>query len=545
MYLQKPWLKFYDSCVRHTLDYPDKPLSSLLTEVARKSPQQTAYIFYDKQSTYSELECQTNRFASALHGLGIKKGDRVAVMLPNCPQFVLSYYAIVKLGAIVVNTNPTYTERELLYQLNDAGVETLITFEDAVARIAAVKDKLSLRHVILTSILGNKPKLPDFACLCMDELIEGATGEAPPVEVNALEDVAVLQYTGGTTGVSKAVMLTHSNLVSNSIQMRERFAVLGIGMERVLTVLPLFHVYGMTCCMNMALISGGAMIMLPRFEAKEVLEMIRIHRPTYFPGVPTMYNALLNHPETQQYDLTVIPFYSSGAAPMPLELIEALNARLAGSKSVYAEGYGLSEASPVTHSNPVHNIRIGSIGLPYPDTECRIVDIETGKTDMPVGERGELVIKGPQVMKGYWNRPQETENSLRDGWLYTGDIATMDEDGYFYIVGRKKEMIIAGGFNIYPREVEEVLYELPQVQEAVVAGVPDKYRGESVKAYVVLKEGERLTEDEVITYCKGCLTSYKVPRSVEFRSELPKTNVGKLLRRVLIEEEKQRLSAAD
>ncbi|MBS3948811.1 MAG: long-chain fatty acid--CoA ligase [Dethiobacter sp.] len=537
MYAEKPWLRFYDPTVRHSLDYPVKPLSQLLAEAAQKAPQQAAYSYGGKESTYAELEQLTNRLASSLHLLGVKKGSRVAVMLPNCPQFVISYYAIVRVGAIVVNVNPLYTERELLFQLRDAGAETIITFVEAIPRVSSVREQSPLRNVIVTSLLSPKTDVPE-GCLCFNGLSNAASAEVPDADIKAREDVAVLQYTGGTTGVSKGAMLTHYNLVSNAIQLHEWCA--GLKFEKILTVLPLFHVYGMTCCMNLALITGSTMVLLPRFEPKEVLEVIRTCRPTFFPGVPTMYTALFNHPEAEQYDLTVVEFYNSGAAPMPLELMGTIQRRLAG-KSVYSEGYGLSEASPVTHSNPIHRIKSGSVGVPYPDTECRVVDMETGEEDLPPGQAGELVISGPQVMKGYWNMPVETNKALRNGWLYTGDIAMMDEEGYFYIVDRKKDMIIASGYNVYPREVEETIYELPQVQEAVVVGVPDKYRGETVKAYIVLKAGQGLTAEEIIRFCQEQLAAYKVPKIVEFREELPKSAVGKLLRRLLVEEDKKRL----
>jgi len=537
VYAEKPWLRFYDPTVRHSLDYPVKPLSQLLAEAAQKAPQQAAYSYGGKESTYAELEQLTNRLASSLHLLGVKKGSRVAVMLPNCPQFVISYYAIVRVGAIVVNVNPLYTERELLFQLRDAGAETIITFVEAIPRVSSVREQSPLRNVIVTSLLSPKTDVPE-GCLCFNGLSNAASAEVPDADIKAREDVAVLQYTGGTTGVSKGAMLTHYNLVSNAIQLHEWCA--GLKFEKILTVLPLFHVYGMTCCMNLALITGSTMVLLPRFEPKEVLEVIRTCRPTFFPGVPTMYTALFNHPEAEQYDLTVVEFYNSGAAPMPLELMGTIQRRLAG-KSVYSEGYGLSEASPVTHSNPIHRIKSGSVGVPYPDTECRVVDMETGEEDLPPGQAGELVISGPQVMKGYWNMPVETNKALRNGWLYTGDIAMMDEEGYFYIVDRKKDMIIASGYNVYPREVEETIYELPQVQEAVVVGVPDKYRGETVKAYIVLKAGQGLTAEEIIRFCQEQLAAYKVPKIVEFREELPKSAVGKLLRRLLVEEDKKRL----
>lgn len=544
MYAQKPWLKFYDEGVRATIDYPEKPLASLLREGVEKHPERLVYIYYGQECTFARLEALTRRLAASLHAMGIGKGDRISLMLPNCPQFVIAYFAITSIGAIIVNTNPQYTPREIAYILNDSEAETIITFVEAAPLVEAVLGQTPLKRVIYTSLQGKKPeKLPEGS-LWLEDLIAGSAGEPPAVDIDPREDVAVLQYTGGTTGVPKAAMLTHFNLVSNAVQLNDWCT--GTDMQRILSVLPFFHVFGMTCCMNLSLVTGATMILLPRFDAKEVLENIKRYKPTLFPGVPTMFSAILNHPDIDQYDLGDVEFYDSGAAPMPMELIEALRKRLEGKNSVYLEGYGLSEASPVTHSNPSHGvIKAGSIGIPYPDVECRIVDIETGERDMPVGEVGELIIKGPQVMKGYWRRPDETALVLRDGWLYTGDIALMDEDGYFYIVDRKKDMILAGGYNIYPREVEEVIYEMPQVQEVVVAGVPDLHRGEIVKAYIVPRQGASLTAEEVIEFCRERLAPYKVPRQVEFREQLPKSAVGKLLRRLLVEEEKRRMAAGE
>ncbi|MDW7675137.1 MAG: long-chain fatty acid--CoA ligase [Bacillota bacterium] len=544
MYANKPWLKFYDKSVHASIDYPEKSLYSLFEEAVKNFGDNTAYNYYGQQCTYKQLGGLIGAFASALHGLGVKKGDRVAVMLPNCPQFVIAYFAIVRLGAIVVNTNPLYTEREIRHQANDSGAKAIITFVEAIPRVMAVKPQTGLENVILTSLQGQKPEELPEGSLWMQDIMATATGEIPQVNIDPKDDVAVLQYTGGTTGVSKGAMLTHFNLVSNAMQTLEWCD--GVTTERIMTVLPLFHVYGMTCCMNFALITGGTMLLYPRFEPKEILEAIKQHQPSVFPGVPTMYTALLNHPDSEQYDLSVVGFFNSGAASMPLELAEKLKKRLAGTEAVYSEGYGLSEASPVTHTNPIHTlIKTGSIGIPYPDTECKVMDIETGLQEMAVGEPGELVIRGPQIMKGYWNKPEETGNTLRNGWLYTGDIAKMDEDGFFYIVDRKKDMIIAGGYNIYPRDIEEVLYEMPQIQEAVVAGVTDPYRGETVKAFIVLKEGQELTVEEVTEFCKKELAPYKVPKLIEFKKELPKSAVGKLLRRVLVEEEKQRVKEAE
>ncbi|ABB15077.1 long-chain-fatty-acid--CoA ligase [Carboxydothermus hydrogenoformans] len=536
VYQAKPWLKHYSEGVRASLNYPEKTLHELFWETTEKYPGLIATVFLGQEMTYKELGEKIKRFTNALSKLGIKKGDRVAVMLPNCPEFVISYFAILTLGGIVVQTNPMYVERELEYQLNDSGAETIILLDVLYPRANAVKGNTALKNLIVVNIplIGTYPGEFGPGVYKFNDLISDSEPNPPEVTVTP-DDVAVLQYTGGTTGISKGAMLTHKNLVANVYQVREfSNGIFFDGQERILTALPLFHVYGMTCCMNLATCFGGTMILIPKFDATLLLQHIQRYRPTSFPGAPTMYVALLNHPDLTKYDLRSINVCVSGSAPLPVE-VQTKFEEVTG--AVVVEGYGLSEASPVTHCNPIRGTRkIGSIGVPYSDTIAKIVDIETGE-ELPPGQIGELVVKGPQVMKGYWNRPEETANALKDGWLYTGDLAKMDEDGFFYIVDRKKDMIIAGGYNIYPREVEEVLYQHPKVKEAIVVGVPDPYRGETVKAFIVVKEGETLTEQEVIEFCNAHLARYKVPRLVEFRSELPKTAVGKVLRRQLREEE--------
>ncbi|NYE58437.1 long-chain-fatty-acid--CoA ligase [Carboxydothermus ferrireducens] len=536
VYQAKPWLKHYSEGVRASLNYPEKTLHELFWETTEKYPGLTATVFLGQEMTYKELGEKIKRFTNALSKLGIKKGDRVAVMLPNCPEFVISYFAILTLGGIVVQTNPMYVERELEYQLNDSGAETIILLDVLYPRANAVKGNTALKNLIVVNIplIGTYPGEFGPGVYKFNDLISDSEPNSPEVTVTP-DDVAVLQYTGGTTGISKGAMLTHKNLVANVYQVREfSNGIFFDGQERILTALPLFHVYGMTCCMNLATCFGGTMILIPKFDATLLLQHIQRYRPTSFPGAPTMYVALLNHPDLTKYDLRSINVCVSGSAPLPVE-VQTKFEEVTG--AVVVEGYGLSEASPVTHCNPIRGTRkIGSIGVPYSDTIAKIVDIETGE-ELPPGQIGELVVKGPQVMKGYWNRPEETARALKDGWLYTGDLAKMDEDGFFYIVDRKKDMIIAGGYNIYPREVEEVLYQHPKVKEAIVVGVPDPYRGETVKAFIVVKEGETLTEQEVIEFCNAHLARYKVPRLVEFRSELPKTAVGKVLRRQLREEE--------
>jgi long-chain acyl-CoA synthetase len=542
----KPWLKFYEEGVPPQIDYPDIPLHSILEEVVGKYPHHVALIFQGQEITYQELGKWVTHLASALAHLGVKKGERIAIMLPNCPQYVVAYYAILKNGGIVVNVNPMYVERELEFQLKDAGVESILALRDFYPRLEAVREAVGLKRIILTSLLDTVPQTPrdiprkggtppiyEYA----DLLARGKHLPWDPIEVKG-DEAAVLQYTGGTTGFSKGAILTHRNLVTNVIKCVNWNRGAERGKERMLAVIPFFHVYGMTVAMNEAIYLAAAIILLPRFNVDDTLEVIHRYRPTRFPGVPTMYIALLNHPRLQQYNLASIKVCSSGSAPMPIEALRRFE-ELTGGK--ISEGYGLTEASPVTHSNPFTGKRkVGSIGLPRPDTDAKIVDLETGAKELPPGKEGELCIRGPQVMQGYWKRPAETEATLRKGWLHTGDIARMDEEGYFYIVDRKKDMILCGGFNVYPREVEEVLYEYPKIQETCAVGVPDSYRGETVKVFVVLKQGESASSEEIVDFCRQKLARYKVPTIVEFRTELPKSHVGKILRKILREEEERK-----
>ncbi len=558
--MDRPWYKHYDEKVPHTVTYPAVPLHRLLEDTARTLPQQTATVFFGARLSYAQLNAQANRLATALRNLGLEKGDRVAILLPNCPQFVIAYYAILKAGGVVVPTNPLYKPREIEYQLKDAGAQIVITLNMFVPGIQEVQESIGLKHIIVTEI---KEYLPPVLSLLYPikerrektavhvapapgihfwpELMRTTTMPLPPVSVGP-DDLALLQYTGGTTGVAKGAMLTHRNMVANTLQCRHWLHDMRTdGSEISLGVIPFFHVYGMTTSMNLSIYVGATMILLPRFQIKDVLKAIHKYHPTQFPGVPTMYIALSNDPEVNKYNLRSINACISGAAPLPVEVAQTFE-RITGGHLV--EGYGLTEAAPVTHCNPLHGERIlGSIGVPYPDVDARIVDMDT-HADLPQGAVGELAIRAPQVMRGYWNRPEETAAVLSpDGWLFTGDIAHMDAEGYFYIVDRKKDLIIAGGFNIYPRDVEEVLYEHPKVQEAVVCGVPDHYRGETVKAYIVLKPGEMSTAEEIVAFCKERLANYKVPRQVEFRESLPKSIIGKHIRRILREEEAARLAA--
>ncbi|MBO8170456.1 MAG: long-chain-fatty-acid--CoA ligase [Bacillaceae bacterium] len=554
MYDKKPWLKYYPGEVPHTLEYPDVTLTHFLKQSATDYGDRNAIYFMGKSLTYQQLLDASYRFAHALKKMGVKKGDRVSIMLPNCPQSVIAYYGALLIGAIVVQTNPLYMERELEYQMNDSGATVIVCLDLVYPKVQKVMDKTPLQKVIVTGI---KDYLP-FPKNILYPLVQKKKGEsvsvnyqegkvyawknileqesADPIEeqVDPAEDLALLQYTGGTTGTPKGVMLTHRNLVANVIQSKAWFYRAKKGEERILAVLPFFHVYGMTVVMNFSVLLAGCMILVPRFDVDMIFKAIDKLKPTIFPGAPTMYVALINHPDIKKYDMSSIEACLSGSAPLPLEVQEKFE-ELTGGRLV--EGYGLSETSPVTHANPIWERRVnGSIGVPWPDTEVKIVDPATGE-DVPPGETGELAVKGPQVMKGYWNKPEETDVVLKDGWFLTGDMSYMDEDGYFYIVDRKKDMIIAGGFNIYPREVEEVLYTHPAVLEAAVVGVPDEYRGETVKAFIVLKEGQHVSEKELDEFCRKNLAAFKVPRLYEFRDELPKSMVGKILRRVLVEEE--------
>ena len=559
--MEKIWLKNYEPQVPPTIDYPARPLQANLVESAIKYPNATATIFMDAKLTYAELDDLSDRFAAALQQLGVKKGDRVAIYTANSPQFIIGYYGALKAGAIVVSFNPLYAAREVEHQLKDSGAETILVMSRFYPIVKQVRARTALKNVIVTNI---KEYFPPFLKVLFTLLKEKKGGDrqdisgdantywlqdlltkapAKPQSVETVpSDTACFLYTGGTTGVPKGAELTHSNLMANAVACRHWLHDIQDTKEVVLTALPLYHSYAMTTCMNLSVYSAGAMLLIanPR-DIPGMMKSISKHHPTLFPGVPTIYVAFINFSDLAKYDCKSIRACISGAAGLPVEVQKRFQ-DLTGARLV--EGYGLSEASPVTHANPIFgDNRIGTIGLPWPDTEAKIVDLETGKKELGIGEIGELIIRGPQVMKGYWNMPEETAQTLREGWLHTGDIAKMDEDGYFTIVDRKKDMIIAGGFNIYPRDVEEVLYEHPKVQEAVVAGIPDPYRGETVKAYVVLKEGMTATEDEIREFCKGKMAKFKVPTHVEFRTDLPKTIIGKVLRRVLVEEEKKKQAA--
>ncbi len=546
---ERVWLAKYPSEVVASLTYPEVPLDVLLWETARKHPDATATIFYGAKMSYRDIDEGASALAGALAQLGVQGGDRVGLLLPNSPPFVMAYYGILRAGGVVVQLNPLLSPYELRNELQDSGAVALITTDPLLDKAAEAVQETAVQHLIVTSPAAYVPLLmrpivkakarpkgevhfPNNLQVHSFEALLREGRKPPKVEFDPKEQVAVFQYTGGTTGLPKAAMLTHFNLVANTYQIAAWVTRLEEAKEIFLCVLPFFHSYGMTVGMNFAIFKAAAMLLLPKFDPVETAKAIQQQRATLFPGVPSMYAAVAHYAQRNRLDISSVKVCVSGGAPLPLEVHQQFVA-VTGARLV--EGYGLSEASPVTHCNPVWEgeNRIGTIGLPLPDTDCKIVDLETGTKELPPGEAGELVIKGPQVMKGYWNRPEETAQTLRNGWLYTGDIAVMDEDGYFRIVDRKKDLIIVGGFNVYPREVEEVLYQHPKVLEAAVVGVTHPLRGEMVKAFVVLKEGEQATETELIAFCRERLASYKVPREIEFVKELPKSAVGKILRREL------------
>ncbi|MFN3308257.1 MAG: long-chain-fatty-acid--CoA ligase [Anaerolineales bacterium] len=557
----RPWFKHYDKGVPYHIDYPEITLFDLLEETAKKYPESPCTIFKGAVITYREMNELTDRLAGALADLGVKKGDRVGIFMPNTPQFVIAYFGILKAGGVVVATNPLYTPREIEHQVKDAGIEIMLVMSNFYNTIKKAQPNTPIKKVIVTNL---KETLPPVLRLLFtlakekkggfrvqlqegDYWLKDLSAKYPPSSRPKIEitpdDVALFQYSGGTTGISKGAIALHRNLVANSLQIQSWMPDIEEGKEVVLMAIPLFHVYGMVAGMCFAIRAGASMVMIPNpRDLKDVLDSIEKYKATIYPGVPTMYNAINNHPDViaGKYKLNTIKACISGSAPLMRETKVRFE-QLTGGKLV--EGYGLSEAPTATHCNPLYatDSPVGSIGLPLPDVDCKIISLDDEVTELPPGEIGELVIKGPQVFKGYHNMPTETENTLRNGWLYTGDIARMDEEGYFYIVDRKKELIKPGGYQVWPREVEEVIISHPKVLEVGVAGVPDPYRGETVKAWIVPKAGETLTEQEILDWCKERLAKYKIPTQIEFRSELPKTTVGKILRRELVREHKEKM----
>jgi len=553
-YDEKPWFSHYEADVPEQIDYEAICLPDILERSAERYPDRMALQFEGYRITFHELKQMVDRFAAVLHQFGIRKGDRVAILLPNLIPCVIGYFSILKLGSIVVMNNPLYTDRELAYQLKDSGAKALLTLDLLSNRMIDLRPKTGVDQIVYTTIgdylpfpksllfklFGKSKKLaatvkPAGNVYKWKNLLAASEEQISGVALS-FDDIAMYQYTGGTTGISKGVKLSHGNLSKQVQQIAAWFPSFETGTQVMLGALPFFHAFGLSTAMNYSIYMGWGDILVPKPQTEMLLETIRKYRPTFAPLVPTMYIGMLNHPDIKKMDLSCIRGCFSGSAPMPVEVIRDFESKTG---AVIVEGYGLTEASPVTHINPYAGgkRKVGSIGVPISDTRCRIVDLADGRTDVPVGEPGELLIKGPQVMAGYWNKPDETELALKDGWLYTGDIATMDTDGYFFIIDRIKDMIISGGFNIYPRDVEEVFYEHPKVKEACCIGIPHPRRGEAVKVFVVLKERETAGEEEFIDYCKTRLAKYKWPEEIEFRTTLPKTNVGKVLRKELKSEE--------
>ena len=557
VFIERPWFKFWPEDVPKHIGYPQVSLSELLRKTAQYHPEQTATVYFDKEMTYGELDKAVDRFASALAALEVQKGDKVAIFLPNTPQFVISYYGTLRIGAVETAISPLYKERELEHQLRDSEAQTIVILDALFPILERVLSATKVKNIIVTNLKDYMPsgtallgsllrKIPSYkvekkhGIFNFKELLAKHEQKPPQVEINPEKDLAALQYTGGTTGIAKAAMLTHLNLVSNAVMCAEWLKGKQ-NEETFLTVLPLFHIYGMTTGMNAPIYLGGKMIMLPRFDALTTLQAIQKNKVTLFCGAPTMYAMLLANENVQKYDLSTVRFCISGSAPLPPDVQKRW---MEVTKGVLVEGYGLTESSPVTHCNPLDptlkTVKIGSIGLPWPDTDAKIMDMETGEKELSPNQTGELVVHGPQVMKGYWNMEEESKMVLRNGWLYTGDVGKMDEDGYFYITDRKKDLIKYKGYSVYPREIEDVIYEHPAVKLCVVVGKPDPVAGEIPKAFIVLKEGKTATPDEIKEFVNSKLAPYKAVREVEFRTELPMTLVGKVLRRVLLEEEKEK-----
>ena len=545
---ERPWHRHYENIVSAEIRYPRIPVHEILNVPAKTHPDKTALNFYGTETSYWELRLQVLRMANALRALGVKKGDRVGLHLPNCPQYVISYYAVLSLGGIVVNINPLYTADELTLIARTTSPAALVTFDMVLPVVRQVCQAVEISRVIVTRVTDfikgfekstAKGMELDKGWRHFSEILDGAAAKRIKVEV-APEDPAMIQFTGGTTGVPKGAVLTHGNVLAATMQCSAWGAsimqLLPVERRTTLSVIPYFHVYGNILCMNLGILNCGTQILVPRFQPDELMGIIgNFSEISFFPAVPTLINAVINHPKAPELGLDRrLGLFNSGAAPMPVELIEQVK----DMGLYFTEGWGMSETTSVGIFNPIMGLKkTGSIGIPIPDMDVRLVDVDTGKEDVPDGTPGEILIRGPVVMKEYWNNPAETAGQLRDGWLSTGDIAVRDGDGYIFIVDRKKDMIIAGGYNIYPRDVDEVLFTHPKVLDAVTIGVPDEYRGETVKSFVVLKPGQTATAEEIVAFCKTKLAAYKVPKLVEFRDALPKSAVGKVLRKILRAEE--------
>ncbi len=553
-YLNKPWLTSYAPGVPTNINYEKKTLPEFLERATAGFPKNKALNFMGFTLNYSELKGMVDRFAGALIGHGVRKGDSVAIILPNTIQCVVAYFGILKIGAIAVMNNPLYSDTELEHQLKDSEAKALVTLDLLANRMIDLRPKTHIKQIIVASI-GDYlpfPKSILFPLVAKKKKLAADVKQSPNVfrwktfinnaqpmtdaSAASFDAIAQYQYTGGTTGVSKGVVLTHANLSTNVQQAASWFPEMRNGAETMLGALPYFHVFGLTVSMNLAVFKAWNNILVPKPQPDPLMEVLTKDKPTFVPLVPTMYIGIINHPEFERTDLSFVNGCFSGSAPLPVEVIKRFEEKTG---TVICEGFGMTESSPVTHINPFEKGRPkpGSIGVPVPDVECRIVDIEDRATDVAPGKPGELIIRGPQVMQRYKGMPDETKETIRDGWLHTGDIAEMDADGYFFIVDRLKDMVISGGYNVYPREIDEVLFTHTKVLEACAIGVPHATRGESIKAFVVLKPGETATEDEIIGFCKNKLAPYKLPTEVEFRDDLPKSTVGKILRKELRAEE--------
>ncbi|HOP63273.1 MAG TPA: long-chain fatty acid--CoA ligase [Spirochaetota bacterium] len=532
--MERRWYQYYDKEVPPSIEYPRITIKELFISHAETNPEKPYLIFNDIQISYKAANSMARRFANSLADKGVRKGDRIALMMPNIPQYPVTLMAVYKMGAIAVPTNPLYTVPELTHQFKDSGAETVVVMAAFAEKVIAIlrEGKTSVKRVVIVQIPGNKIEFPeDSAILDFDQCVGSGKDEEPAVEIG-YEDVVLLQYTGGTTGLSKGCMLTNSNMIS-MIQQTGMWHAVAVPPEemKTLATIPLYHVFGMNCNINLCLYGGGTMVLVAQPAPDNILAAINRSKPNCWAAVPAMIQGVANHPDITKSEIKSMEGITSGGSPLAVELLNKFQ-ELSGAR--ITEGYGLSETCNIITANPMTTIRkAGSVGVPWPDVDLKIVDLDTGLKEMPTGEPGEIIARAPQIMKGYWENPEETANTLIDGWLFTGDIGYMDEDGFVFIVDRKKDMLLCSGFNVYPRDIDEVMYTNPKVLEACTIGVKDEKRGETVKVFVVLKEGETMTEEEVIDYCKERLAPYKVPKIVEFINEVPRTSVGKPDRKIL------------
>jgi len=554
-----PWEAHYDHDAPEHITFPDCFLQEYLDKAADRFGNRKAIVFHNYKMNYTKLRQKAENFAAALRELGIEKGDRIAIMLPNIPQTIIAFWGALKAGAVVVMTNPLYMERELTHHFHDSKPKLLITLDLFWSKIEKLRDKLEVQKYIVTRVSESLAfplnilqhlkarKSGEFAHIPFDDnvlpwkkLLNHKERYSEPNTGDPKTSLALLQYTGGTTGFSKGAMLTHANI---SIQIEQIMAILrDRGEDQIhlfISVMPFFHVFGLMGCLVLPTAFACATIPVPRYVPSDLLEIIKKYRPTFFIGAPSIYISLMQQKKIVTTDMTCIQFCIAGSSPFPVASMKKFQDI---TKAKITEGLGITEASPVATANPLHGLqKAGSVGVPVPGTYAKIVDIEDGTKELANNQPGELLIKGPQIMLGYWNHPEETANSIRDGWFYTGDIAYRDDDGYYFIVDRKKDMAIVGGYNVYPSEIDQVLYEYPKIHEAVSLSIPHRSKGEILKAYIVPKAGENISAAEIMAFCREKLAAYKVPRLIEFRDELPKSMVGKILRRALRDEEEQKI----